>query len=121
MANCHIRGEALPPGTRTCGVRGTRVPDLRLSNARAAAAPAGARFPSAPANRPAGGRFCPACGQVYSADYGDAFCICGTELVEGGATVAATTPALPPPVFGDADLSLTPAGTAEDGVGFTFD
>ena len=30
-------------------------------------------------------RICPACGKQYASAYTDAFCVCGTELVEGAA------------------------------------
>lgn len=37
-------------------------------------------------------RACPACAQTYAAEYGDAFCVCGVELV---ASAAPSAPAVP--------------------------
>ncbi len=86
---CTLCGSALPDD----------VPTAEVMAPPAASRPAPVRVPP---SLPPGGRFCPACGITFDADYTDAFCICGTELV-GAAPAAAVAraaetqpPARPP-------------------------
>ena len=106
MAHCVICGEALPEGTRVCTICGSSQPDQNVPVAAVVTAPptTSKLVPSSQAVPP-GGRLCPACGKVYTADFTDAFCTCGSELVLAAAVAeqdraAATVPAgstRPPP------------------------
>ena len=62
-----------------------------------------------PSNVAPGGRYCPGCGVVYHADYADAFCVCGTELV--GAPLAAPAGQPPPEATLIPSLEKPPPGT----------
>src|SRR5438105_156053 len=79
MPNCTICGEAIPPGSRTWSICGSRV-DEPLPTGTWVTSPA---TPAAPLPRdlPPEARYCPVCAKIYAADYPDSFCTCGTELV----------------------------------------
>jgi hypothetical protein len=96
MPACVICGDPLPAGARSCAVCGSSQPDdAVLPVASVVSAPA----PSATALRagavPAGGRVCPACGKVYGADFADAFCTCGVELLDAASIVLEPTAPVP--------------------------
>ena len=44
---------------------------------------------------PAGSRVCPACGKTYGADFSDAFCTCGVELIDAASIVEEPTAPVP--------------------------
>ncbi len=81
MPNCVICGEALPDGTRVCTICGSSQPDQNVPVAAVVSAPATTSKLAPGAAIPPGGRVCPACGKIYGADFTDAFCACGSELV----------------------------------------
>src|SRR5262245_51041533 len=84
MATCVICGEALPDGARVCTICGSGQPDVNVPVAAVVSAPP-TTSKLARGAVPPGGRACPACGKVYGADFADAFCTCGSELVEASA------------------------------------
>ena len=120
MPPCVICGEALPVGARSCSVCGSSQPDAATSNVSMSnvsssevgvpvAAVVSAPTPMTTALRAkdlaAGSRICPACGAVYGADFTDAFCTCGVELLETAAIVPEPTAPVP------ASAQRPPAGT----------
>jgi Double zinc ribbon/FHA domain len=96
MANCVICGEALPDGARVCTICGSNQPEVNVPVAAVVSAPV-TTSKLARGAVPPGGRICPACGKIYGVDFADAFCTCGSELVDGAALadVEPTQPAIP--------------------------
>jgi hypothetical protein len=96
MPACSVCGETNPDGTRVCAVCGSALPEV-LPTARVVPPPSTVRqFATVPTSLPVGGRFCPGCGTVYDAEYKDAFCICGTELLTELPFGVAAAPAAAP-------------------------
>ena len=97
MAHCVICGEALPEGARICTICGSGQPESAVPTAAIVTAPVTTSKLVLPSGQiPADSRVCPACGKVYGADFGDAFCTCGVELVEAArALEEASRAALP--------------------------
>ena len=83
MPDCTICGEPIPIGSRTCALCGSGADDFLPTPTGLVLTPP----PSvAPAELPAGSRFCPACTTTFGPEYADAFCSCGTELQTVGDT-----------------------------------
>lgn len=103
MPACDICGESAPEGTRVCPACGTSLPEAPLPTAAVVQPPvAESTDVVAPPDVPPGGRFCPSCRLVYGADYTDAFCVCGVELV---------APSEAPTLAVKASAQRPPAGT----------
>jgi hypothetical protein len=98
MPTCAICGETLLDGARTCGTCGTSVPEGPLLTGTVVEPPPGDRTELVHVpDVPPGGRYCPACLQIYGPDYDDAFCTCGIELVRPAALAPVEIEALPRP------------------------
>jgi hypothetical protein len=78
MTQCSVCGEALAPGSWTCALCGTTMPQPVADLAPP--------LKTIPSSLPQGEllapdtRLCPGCGKTYGRDYTDTFCTCGMEL-----------------------------------------
>ncbi len=106
MPTCPICGEVLKEGARACSVCGSSLPEISVPTADVVAPPAASPAPLRQENLPAGSKLCPACGQVFGADYADSFCTCGVELVEVAQAAPEPVPGPPRPTPGTPCLIL---------------
>jgi FHA domain-containing protein len=96
MPPCVICGEALPAGARSCSVCGSSQPDdPSVPVAAVVSAPAPTATALHTGQLPPGSRVCPACARVYGAEFSDAFCECGVELLDAAAIVPEPTAPVP--------------------------
>jgi FHA domain len=98
MAKCAVCDTELQLEQKTCHVCGSAVetapsigPIVPSSNT-APPSPPPSHLTSPTSTSPSNERECPACGQVFGADYQDEYCPCGSELQPRTASTGTSTP-----------------------------
>jgi pSer/pThr/pTyr-binding forkhead associated (FHA) protein len=110
MALCPVCGTASVPGSSTCSMCGTTIPEPGAVPSQTPPVPPPSRPPLPVGEVLAPGtRLCPGCGQSYGPDYADSFCACGMELY-GAEQLPAAILEDPP----TQEQSAEPAGTSAE-------
>lgn len=88
MPACAICGEPIPDGSRTCSMCGSSADEFFPMGTELKLDEKPKSVTAPPPAMPAGASYCPACASVFGAEYADAYCTCGTELVKPAPEVA---------------------------------